>query len=345
MAARPRHRSPRPRRPTGGDRRPHRDAARGRCGGRRRRPRARRGTRPAGHRPLRRRPGAVLEILDAGRSTTRRWPRSPPTTWWGLLLVHGLHPYAVETRVERRSARPALPRLARRRRRAARGGRGGVVRLRLLGSCDGCPSSAVTLQLAVEGAVEDAAPEVTASRSRRRNQSGAGLISRGLAAARWATRAGSTVSTSDRAPGARPAGPGDVAGFAVGGLPVVCRRRSTGSSTATLPHCAGSLAGTALSGTGGRSACAALPAGALRRTTGRAASPVDGRISTRCPPGDGWRGACRPRLGVGMTSRSRLGVLRGSRPTAAAGAASAARCAPSRSGTSTRTWSTSRAGR
>ena len=38
----------------------------------------------------------------------------------------------------------------------------GVVRLRMLGSCDGCPSSAVTLKLAVEGAIEAAAPEITA---------------------------------------------------------------------------------------------------------------------------------------------------------------------------------------
>jgi nitrite reductase/ring-hydroxylating ferredoxin subunit len=38
----------------------------------------------------------------------------------------------------------------------------GVVRLRMLGSCDGCPSSSVTLKLAVEGAIEAAAPEITA---------------------------------------------------------------------------------------------------------------------------------------------------------------------------------------
>ena len=42
----------------------------------------------------------------------------------------------------------------------------GVVRLRLLGSCDGCPSSSVTLKLAVEGAIEAAAPEVTGHRGR-----------------------------------------------------------------------------------------------------------------------------------------------------------------------------------
>jgi Fe-S cluster biogenesis protein NfuA/nitrite reductase/ring-hydroxylating ferredoxin subunit len=80
-----------------------------------------------------------------------------------LLLVHGLHPYDVTTRVERAlaSVRPYL---------GTHGGdvelievsADGVVRLRLLGSCDGCPSSSATLSLAVEGAVEAAAPEVTA---------------------------------------------------------------------------------------------------------------------------------------------------------------------------------------
>src|SRR4051794_10806274 len=80
-----------------------------------------------------------------------------------LLLVHGLHPYDVPTRVERAlaSVRPYL---------GTHGGDvelidvtdEGVVRLRLLGSCDGCPSSWATLSLAVEGAVEAAAPEVTA---------------------------------------------------------------------------------------------------------------------------------------------------------------------------------------
>jgi nitrite reductase/ring-hydroxylating ferredoxin subunit len=37
----------------------------------------------------------------------------------------------------------------------------GVARLRLEGSCHGCPSSTVTVQLAIQGAVQDAAPEVT----------------------------------------------------------------------------------------------------------------------------------------------------------------------------------------
>lgn len=79
-----------------------------------------------------------------------------------LLLVHGLHPYDVGQRVEQalESVRPYL---------GSHGGdvelvevsEDGVVRLRLLGSCDGCPSSSVTLKLAVEGAIEAAAPDIT----------------------------------------------------------------------------------------------------------------------------------------------------------------------------------------
>jgi Fe-S cluster biogenesis protein NfuA/nitrite reductase/ring-hydroxylating ferredoxin subunit len=79
-----------------------------------------------------------------------------------LLLVHGLHPYDVRTRVEHAldEVRPYL---------GSHGGDvellavsdTGAVRLRLLGSCDGCPSSSVTLELAVRDALEAAAPEIT----------------------------------------------------------------------------------------------------------------------------------------------------------------------------------------
>jgi Fe-S cluster biogenesis protein NfuA/nitrite reductase/ring-hydroxylating ferredoxin subunit len=78
-----------------------------------------------------------------------------------LLLVHGLHPYSVEERVQRAldGVRPYL---------GSHGGDvalldvtdEGVVRLELLGSCDGCASSSVTLELAVEDAIYAAAPEV-----------------------------------------------------------------------------------------------------------------------------------------------------------------------------------------
>lgn len=37
----------------------------------------------------------------------------------------------------------------------------GVVTVRLTGSCVGCPSSAMTLQLSVESRIKDAVPEVT----------------------------------------------------------------------------------------------------------------------------------------------------------------------------------------
>lgn len=80
-----------------------------------------------------------------------------------LLVVHGLHPQGLSARVEAALAqvRPFL---------ATHGGdvellevdeAAGAVRLRLLGTCDGCPSSSVTLQTAVEGAIAAAAPEVT----------------------------------------------------------------------------------------------------------------------------------------------------------------------------------------
>jgi Fe-S cluster biogenesis protein NfuA/nitrite reductase/ring-hydroxylating ferredoxin subunit len=78
-----------------------------------------------------------------------------------LLLVHGLHPYDVERRVSDAldSVRPYL---------GSHGGDvsllgvdDGVVRLQFQGSCKSCPSSSVTLELAVEDAVRAAAPEIS----------------------------------------------------------------------------------------------------------------------------------------------------------------------------------------
>jgi Fe-S cluster biogenesis protein NfuA/nitrite reductase/ring-hydroxylating ferredoxin subunit len=79
-----------------------------------------------------------------------------------LLLLYGLHPVDVETRV-----RDALDRT--RPYLRSHGGNvelagveaDGSVRLRMQGSCHGCPSSAVTLKLAIEAAIREAAPEVT----------------------------------------------------------------------------------------------------------------------------------------------------------------------------------------
>jgi len=79
-----------------------------------------------------------------------------------LLLLHGLHPVSVEQRVRGALAnvRPYLE---------SHGGdvellevADGVVRLRLQGSCHGCPASAMTLKQAIEQAVLSAAPDVDA---------------------------------------------------------------------------------------------------------------------------------------------------------------------------------------
>lgn len=80
----------------------------------------------------------------------------------GLLILHGVHPQRLEERlgVALNSVRPYL---------GSHGGdvelvsaEGGVVRLRLHGSCSGCPSSAATLRYAVEEALRRAAPDLVA---------------------------------------------------------------------------------------------------------------------------------------------------------------------------------------
>ncbi|MGH4008797.1 MAG: NifU family protein [Pseudonocardiaceae bacterium] len=79
-----------------------------------------------------------------------------------LLVLHELHPQTTEERVlaalER--VRPYL---------GSHAGDveylgldpDGTVQLRLAGSCDGCPSSAITVKMAIEKGIEDVAPEVT----------------------------------------------------------------------------------------------------------------------------------------------------------------------------------------
>jgi Fe-S cluster biogenesis protein NfuA len=77
-----------------------------------------------------------------------------------LLLVHGLHPVDLETRVAQAldEVRPYL---------GSHGGdvelvevADGVARVRLQGTCNGCPSSTATLRHAIEEAVARAAPEL-----------------------------------------------------------------------------------------------------------------------------------------------------------------------------------------
>ena len=80
-----------------------------------------------------------------------------------LLLVQGLHPDSLATRVEAAlaSVRPFLGRHGGDVELLAVDDELGAVKLRLLGSCDGCPSSAATLRGAVEVAIGEKAPEVT----------------------------------------------------------------------------------------------------------------------------------------------------------------------------------------
>jgi Fe-S cluster biogenesis protein NfuA len=77
-----------------------------------------------------------------------------------MLLLHGLHPDDLETRVLRgiEKVRPYLQ---------SHGGdvelagvRDGVVRLILRGTCGSCPSSSLTLKNAVEDALFEAAPDI-----------------------------------------------------------------------------------------------------------------------------------------------------------------------------------------
>jgi Fe-S cluster biogenesis protein NfuA len=109
--------------------------------------------------------GRLLDILDetggeAAQAVFDRLGADPQVST--LLLLHGLHPTPLPLRVERalEEVRPYL---------ASHGGNvellsthGGIVRLRLHGTCDGCPSSEVTMKLAVEKAIAEAAPEVAA---------------------------------------------------------------------------------------------------------------------------------------------------------------------------------------
>jgi len=102
---------------------------------------------------------AVADEGEPGRAIMDRLTADPLVE--GLLLLHGLHQLDVDARIQRAldQVRPYLGSHA--------GGvqylgvTDGVARLRLEGSCHGCPSSTVTVQLAIEGAVQDAAPEVT----------------------------------------------------------------------------------------------------------------------------------------------------------------------------------------
>jgi len=90
-----------------------------------------------------------------------------------LMLLHGLHPVPVEERVRDalEGVRPYL---------GSHGGDveligvvDGVARVRMQGSCEGCPASSMTLKLAIEDAVLKAAPDVDAVEAEEEGGGGA----------------------------------------------------------------------------------------------------------------------------------------------------------------------------
>ena len=165
-----------------------------------------------------------------------------------LLLIHGLHPIPVEDRVAQAldSVRPYLE---------SHGGNvhlegidGTAVHLRLQGSCRGCPSSSVTLKLAVENAIRKSAPEIEEVIAEEQEPAPAPLIQIELAPQATAPDVGGSWEM-------------------VGGLPELSSRASVVKEIAgmpllflkvagqfyayrpTCPACDGSLAGAGLHGT------------------------------------------------------------------------------------------------
>lgn len=146
-----------------------------------------------------------------------------------LLLVHDLHPHGVRQRIEDAldSVRPYL------------GSHGGdvdlldvvetpdglTVRLQFAGSCKSCPSSAVTLEFAVEDAVHAAAPEIASIEvvAPEPESKSPGLISAESLLSRVRTKE-SPGAAWHPAPDIAELGSGEVGGFSVDGLTIlVCR--------------------------------------------------------------------------------------------------------------------------
>ena len=163
----------------------------------------------------------------------------------GLLTVHGLHPHSVEARVAQAldGVRPYL---------GSHGGDveflgltdAGAVRLRMLGSCDGCASSSVTLTLAVETAIQDAAPEVTGIEVEEAPAAGPSLIPVTALRSRLDAPGPGWVEVG----GLAELAPGGPAAFDVAGLRVVAVRVGADlyAYRDECPRCGGSLAGGAV---------------------------------------------------------------------------------------------------
>ncbi len=160
-----------------------------------------------------------------------------------LLLVHGLHPHDVRRRVS-----DALDRV-----RPYLGSHGGdvdllevdgdTVRLAFQGSCKSCPSSAVTLELAVEDAVRAAAPEISTIEVVTANPKETVIPTEALLA-----RVHSSPTAWHPVPELTELRPGEVAGFAVDGTTMLACRIDdrTFAYRDHCPVCDDTLAGSAM---------------------------------------------------------------------------------------------------
>lgn len=167
-----------------------------------------------------------------------------------LLLVHNLHPHGVAQRVADAldSVRPYL---------GSHGGDvhlievtdDGVVRLQFSGSCKSCPSSSVTLELAVEDAVRAAAPEVESIEvvAAEKESASASVIPAESLMSRLHSN-GQTKATWHQVPDLAGLAPGEVGGFRVDGVTVLACRVDDElfAYRDRCGTCGESLAGTAL---------------------------------------------------------------------------------------------------
>ena len=169
-----------------------------------------------------------------------------------LLLVHGLHPHDVHRRVSDAldQVRPYL---------GSHGGDvhlldivGDTVQLQFAGSCKSCPSSAVTLELAVEDAIRAAAPEISSielvTPEAAAAESTAVIPAESLLAQVHSRAQPNSGAAWHPVPDLADLAPGEVGGFSVGGVVVLACRVDDRlyAYQDHCPACNGSLAGAAL---------------------------------------------------------------------------------------------------
>jgi Fe-S cluster biogenesis protein NfuA/nitrite reductase/ring-hydroxylating ferredoxin subunit len=102
----------------------------------------------------------IVEILDQKGDEEIKRELADDGVVASLMLIHDLYPVPIEDRVAEalEEVRPYME---------SHGGNvelislvDGVARLRLEGSCDGCPASSSTLELAIKAALDEAAPDL-----------------------------------------------------------------------------------------------------------------------------------------------------------------------------------------